>query len=78
MFSDLKLFCGDERVELPCHRAFLSVRSPVFMAMFEHDTIAQTREIQIPDIESQVAERMLASIYSGNINSVKPDCEIAS
>ena len=55
MFSDLKLFCGDERVELPCHRDILSVRSPVFKAMFEHDTstIAQTREIQIPDNESQ-------------------------
>ena len=76
MFSDLKLICGSEKVELPCHRAFLSARSPVFLAMFQHDTAeAQKKEIEMPDVEPEVAERMLKYIYSGHIKSIEPGTE---
>ena len=76
MFSDLKLICGSEKVELPCHRAFLSARSPVFLAMFQHDTAEfQKKEIEMPDVEPEVAEMMLKYIYSGDIKTIKPGME---
>jgi len=68
MFSDLKLLCGPGRVELPCHLNILVARSPVFRAMFQHDTAeAQKKEIEMTDVEPEVAERMLTYIYTGSL-----------
>ena len=76
MFSDLKLICGSEKVELPCHRVVLCARSPVFLAMFQRDTAeAQMKEIEMPDVEPKVAERMLKYIYSGHIKTIEPGME---
>ena len=42
-------------------------RSPVFRAMFQHDTAeAQKKEVEMTDVEPDVAERMLDYIYTGN------------
>lgn len=69
MFSDLKLLCGAERRELPCHINILIARSPVFRAMFQHDTAeAQRKEVEMTDVEPDVAERMLDYIYTGNLH----------
>ena len=76
MFSDLKLICGSEKVELPCHRVVLCARSPVFLAMFQRDTAeAQMKEIEMPDVEPKVAERILKYIYSGHIKTIEPGME---
>ena len=44
-------------------------RSPVFRAMFQHDTAeAQRKEVEMTDVEPDVAERMLDYIYTGNLH----------
>jgi len=69
MYSDLKLLCGPGRVELDCHTNILVARSPVFRAMFQHDTAeAQNKEIEMTDVEPEVAEQMLSYIYTGNLS----------
>ena len=47
-FSDVKITCGKEVFH--CHRSILSVRSPVFAAMFQSDMIENTsRNVNIKD-----------------------------
>jgi len=66
MFSDLKLLCGERKVELSCHTNVLAARSKVFLAMFTHDTVeAQNKVVVMPDLEPEVAEDMLHYIYTG-------------
>ena len=66
MFSDLKLLCGERKVELSCHTNVLAARSKVFFAMFTHDTVeAQNKVVVMPDLEPEVAEDMLHYIYTG-------------
>ena len=63
-FSDVKITCGDEVFH--CHRSILSVRSPVFEAMFQSDMIENTsRNVEIKDIKLEVLKEMLHFIYKG-------------
>jgi len=65
-YSDVKIVCGDKIFD--CHRIFLSSRSSVFRAMFQHGmTEAQTRRIEIKELEPEVLQAMLEYIYTGNI-----------
>ena len=45
-------------------RCILVARSPVFRAMFQRDTAeAQNKEIEMTDVEPEVAEQMLSYFY---------------
>jgi len=76
-FSDLTLICGVGRVELQCHANILVARSPVFRAMFKYDTAeAQKKEIEMTDIEPDVAEAMLNYIYTGCLTHAGREAEL--
>ena len=48
----------------------LASRSPVFEAMFEHDTIELSEGvIEIPDVRSEVCEEFLRYLYTGKCRS---------
>lgn len=68
-FSDLTLLCGPARVELQCHTNILIARSPVFRAMFQHDTAeSQKKEIEMTDVDPDVAASMLEYMYTGELH----------
>ena len=63
-FSDVQITCGEEVFH--CHRSILSVRSPVFEAMFESDMLEKnSRSAEIKDIKPDVVKEMLHFIYNG-------------
>jgi len=77
MFSDMKLLCGDRRVELFCHTNILAARSPVFQAMFQHDTAeARNKMVEMSDVEPEVVHEMLQYIYTGNTESTGKEAEL--
>ncbi|XP_049942875.1 ankyrin-3-like [Schistocerca serialis cubense] len=50
---------------LVAHRAVLADRSPVFGAMFRHDTLEATAgEVAIPDVEGPVLRQLVAYLYT--------------
>jgi len=62
--TDMVIRCGAETI--PCHKAILAARSPVFSAMFQHDmTEARTHEVDIPDLAPVTVNLMLEYIYGG-------------
>merc|ERR1739838_483016 len=78
-FSDVKIVCGDKVFD--CHRIFLSSRSSVFQAMFQHGmTEAQTRRIEIKEMEPEVLQAMLEYIYTGKMkfSTMKPEDMLAA
>jgi len=67
-FSDVKLTC--RKKVFHCHRNILSVRSPVFAAMFQSDMIENTsRNVHIKDIKPEVVKEMLHFIYKGTTST---------
>ena len=67
-FSDVKITCGEEVFD--CHRNILSVRSPVFDAMFQSDMIEnRSKNVVIKDIKPEVVKEMLHFIYNGAIST---------
>ena len=63
-FSDVKITCGEEVFD--CHRNILSVRSPVFEAMFHSNMIENhSQNVVIKDIRPEVVKEMLHFIYNG-------------
>ena len=53
--------CWDQSLE--CNKFMLTARSPVFEAMFQHETLeSQTNVVTIKDIEPEVFEEMLLYI----------------
>ncbi|XP_049797371.1 ankyrin repeat domain-containing protein 17-like [Schistocerca nitens] len=61
--ATVKLVAGDTR--LLAHRAVLVARSPVFAAMFSHDTVeASSGKITIPDVEGPVLRQLLSYLYT--------------
>ena len=56
--------------EFRAHKAILSVRSPVFAAMFQHQTKENvTGSVDVHDIEPEVFNIMLRYIYTGQVLS---------
>ncbi|XP_046983193.1 ankyrin repeat and SOCS box protein 2-like [Schistocerca americana] len=50
---------------LVAHGAVLAARSPVFAAMFQHDTLeASSGQVAIPDVEGPVMRQLLAYCYT--------------
>ena len=69
--------CGLGRAELACHTNILAARSPVFRAMFKHDTAeARNKVVEMTDIEPEVAQEMLHYIYTGNIRDTGKEAEL--
>jgi len=75
-FSDVKITCGEE--VFFCHRNILSVRSPVFKAMFHSDMIENhSQNVVIKDVKPEVVKEMLHFIYNGATSTEKVMDEIA-
>jgi len=69
-FSDCVIACGGQ--EFPCHKFILSARSPVFDAMFSHDTKEQARNrVEIKDLDVKVVQDMIDYIYSGQVTELE-------
>merc|ERR1719452_432232 len=63
-FSDVKITSGEE--VFYCHRSILSVRSPVFEAMFQSDMCESlSQEVFIKELKPEVVREMLHFIYNG-------------
>ncbi|XP_005188862.2 speckle-type POZ protein-like [Musca domestica] len=70
-FSDVTLVVQGE--ELYAHKAILSLRSSVFSAMFEHETMTEneTNQILINDFEPVVIKEMLIFMYSDSAPNIE-------
>jgi len=67
---DVTVNCGDASLE--CNKFMLTARSPVFKAMFQHDTKEnQTNVVNLKDIEPRVLEEMMLYIHTGDAPNVK-------
>merc|ERR1719348_1729882 len=67
---DVTVNCGDASFE--CNKFMLTARSPVFKAMFQHDTKEnQTNVVNLKDIEPRVLEEMMLYIHTGDAPNVK-------
>ncbi|KAK7803442.1 hypothetical protein U0070_011917 [Myodes glareolus] len=63
-FTDCCLVVAGQ--EFRAHKAILAARSPVFRAMFEHDTEeSRKNRIEIHDLEPEVFKAMMGFIYTG-------------
>ncbi|XP_057317987.1 speckle-type POZ protein-like [Microplitis mediator] len=67
--SDVVLVVGDKKI--PAHKTFLMFRSPVFFAMFTHQ-LKENREneVDIPDMDPDVCEKLLEFIYTDNVTNL--------
>lgn len=62
--------------EFHAHKAILSVRSPVFDAMFSQEFREKTEnKVEIPDISVEVFELLLRGIYTGRLSSLEKHAE---
>ncbi|XP_065203944.1 speckle-type POZ protein B-like [Planococcus citri] len=69
-FTDVVLSVNGK--DFPAHKLVLAARSPVFRAMFKHDTIEnELNRVDIEDIDEQVAGEMLKYIYTGKCLNLK-------
>jgi len=67
---DVTVTCGDASFE--CNKFMLTARSPVFKAMFQHDSKeSQSNVVEIKDIETKVLEEMLHYIHTGDAPNIK-------
>lgn len=68
--SDVTLVAGDG-VELRAHTLILCSRSPVFSAMFSHDTKEnQEKRVVIQDIFSSAAAGLLEFMYTDTVSDI--------
>ncbi|GFS72389.1 speckle-type POZ protein [Nephila pilipes] len=68
-FVDVHLKCGS--VAIPAHKSILSMRSPVFSAMFSSE-MEETRqnEVNITDVDVPVLRMMLKYVYTGKVENL--------
>jgi len=75
ILTDVTLFVEDgqgEKREFHAHKAILTVRSPVFAAMFSHDCTQESVQnlVNITDIKPEVLSLLLIFIYTGKIEQL--------
>uniref|UniRef100_A0A1I8MWX0 BTB domain-containing protein n=1 Tax=Musca domestica TaxID=7370 RepID=A0A1I8MWX0_MUSDO len=70
-FSDVTLMVSGQ--ELKAHKNILSMRSEVFAAMFEHQTMAENKSncVDINDLDHTVVREMLTFIYTNQAPNVE-------
>ncbi|XP_055354289.1 uncharacterized protein LOC129599948 [Paramacrobiotus metropolitanus] len=62
-FTDCTLVSADER-SFPAHRVILAAQSPVFAAMFSHDTLEKTSGVcTIADVRGEILDIVLDFLY---------------
>ncbi|XP_057318321.1 uncharacterized protein LOC130663218 [Microplitis mediator] len=67
--SDVILVVGDKRI--PAHKALLMNRNTVFRAMLTHHTRnTRNNEVNIPDMDPDVLEKLLEFIYTDNVTNL--------
>jgi speckle-type POZ protein len=67
--SDVVIRIGD--TDLPAHKVLLALRSPVFRAMFEHDTSEGNENIvNIVDFDLETIQEMLTYVYTGTVPNI--------
>ncbi|XP_044021024.1 speckle-type POZ protein-like [Aphidius gifuensis] len=73
-FSDIVLEVDGK--ELKAHKMILSIKSPVFSAMFDHESMKESRDnrVVIKDIDVDVVKQMMEYIYTGKTPSKIDDC----
>jgi len=72
--SDIKVCV--QGTEIPAHKAILAARSPVFCAMFVHDTMEHKEScVEIKDLRPEVVNGMLRYIYTGHMSQLKTMAE---
>ncbi|XP_051173127.1 speckle-type POZ protein homolog [Leptopilina boulardi] len=70
LLTDFTFNVGESSFKV--HKAILSVRSPVFRAMFKQNLSEKTKNvINIPDIHPVAFNEMLRFIYTGNVKDLK-------
>ena len=74
--SDVTLVASDGQ-QFPAHQSILSSRSPVFAAMFDHDTKEkQEKRVTIDDLSSKAVKSLLEFVYTdkvANITTLAPE-----
>ncbi|XP_044021012.1 speckle-type POZ protein-like [Aphidius gifuensis] len=73
-FSDIILEVDGK--EFKAHKMILSLKSPVFSAMFDYESMKESRDnrVVIKDIDADVVKQMLEYIYTGKTPSKINDC----
>ncbi|KAF8770855.1 Protein roadkill like protein [Argiope bruennichi] len=68
--NDVKLRAGTKL--FPAHKAILSIRSPVFKAMFTQNMDEKTSQIvDVPDMNHDTLDRLLQYIYTGTVQELQ-------
>ena len=71
LLSDVTLVNVKSKKEFEAHKAILSIRSPVFKRMFQHEMKEKaTNRVEIEDTEDQVLHEMLTFIYTGKAPNI--------
>jgi len=77
---DVTVNCGD--ASFKCSKFMLTARSPVFEAMFQHDTEENQKNlVEVKDFQPKVLEEMLKYIHTGsapNINDLSKELLVAA
>ncbi|EFX78801.1 hypothetical protein DAPPUDRAFT_53148 [Daphnia pulex] len=69
-FSDVTFTVRGCKFE--AHKAILSARSPVFAAMFDHETAENlSHQVKINDVDPEVFQELLRFVYTGRIPAIK-------
>ena len=71
LLSDVTLVNVKSKKKFEAHKVILSIRSPVFRRMFQHEMRENvTNCVEIEDTEDQVLHEMLTFIYTGKAPSI--------
>ncbi|GFU28143.1 TD and POZ domain-containing protein 4 [Nephila pilipes] len=69
ILSDVNLRTGNEN--FPVHKNILSVRSPVFRAMFGNEMREKTsKDLDLPDIDADILRRLLLFLYTDTVKNL--------
>ena len=71
LLCDVTLVNVKSKKNFAAHKAILSIRSPVFRQMFQHEMREKaTNRVEIDDTEDEVLHEMLTFIYTGKAPSI--------